>query len=143
MSAKPISNSLSYLIAQTCKSHRAAADKLLAQIGLHAGQEMILCRLWQQNGLTQTELADQLCVQAATVTKMVHRMVKAGLVERRRDPEDQRVSRVYLTERGQKLQKPVQEVWERLERSALGSLEAEEQRKLRHLLGQVHANLNE
>ena len=42
--------------------------------------------------------------------KMIQRMERSGFVERRSDPEDERLSRVYLTERGRALQKPVQGV---------------------------------
>ena len=142
MPNKLISETLGYLLAQTCKAHRGAAVKLLTELGLYAGQETILGRLWQQDGLTQTELTGQLCVQAATVTKMLNRMVKAGLVERRGDPDDQRVSRVYLTERGRDLQQPVQDVWRQLDETAFASMTPEERMLFRRLLMQVQANLN-
>lgn len=142
MAETAISESIGYLIAQTCKSHRSLAEKLLIDVGLHVGQEMILCQLWREDGLTQSELAEQLCVQPATVTKMLNRMMDSGLIERQKDAYDQRISRVYLTEQGHTLQKKVEDVWEQLEQYTIASFSLEEKVLLRRLLMQVRENLN-
>src|SRR5688572_21982118 len=115
MAAKPLSDSLVHLLVQTCKAQRALAEKLWSEIGLHVGQDMLLLQLWPEEGLTQTELAERLYIQPATVTKTLKRMEQTGLIERRGDPEDQRVSRVYLTEQGRALLQPYEEVRDKLE----------------------------
>ena len=73
---------------------------------------------------------------------MLQRMERAGLIERRPDPEDARVSLVYLTERGRALEQPVLEVWKQLEAQTVAGLSATEQALLRRLLMQVSANLS-
>ncbi len=83
MAQEAITESTGYLMAQVCKLHRNKASELLSDIGLYVGQEMFLVHLWQQNGLTLSEMADNLCVRPATITRMLERMEKAGLVERR------------------------------------------------------------
>lgn len=138
---KPIPETISYLLAQVCKAHRGKGQELLSGLDLHLGQEMLLIHLWPKDGLTQSELADELCISPATITKTLDRMSKAGLVERRTDSEDQRVSRVYLTNQGKLLQEPVEEVWHELEAQSLVNLTQEEQILLRRLLLQVHENL--
>jgi DNA-binding MarR family transcriptional regulator len=144
MTEKPISDGIGigYLLVQTCKTHRALAEKLWSGIGLHVGQDMILRHLWNEDGLMQSELAERVCVQAATVTKMLQRMEQARLIERRGDPEDQRVSRVYLTDQGRALCQPYQELWESLEQYTIQGLSMEERVLLRRLLMQVLDNLN-
>ena len=138
---KPITETISYLLAQVCKAHRGKGQELLSDLDLHLGQEMLLLRLWPRDGQTQSELADDLCISPATITKTLDRMSKAGLVERRTDSEDQRVSRVYLTNEGQLLQEPVEGVWHELETQILANLTLEEQILLRRLLLQVYENL--
>ena len=49
-------------------------------------------------GITHSELAHRMRVSPETVTNMLQRMEKTGFVERRPGAEDQRVSRVYLTD---------------------------------------------
>ncbi len=100
MPQKPISDTIGALLVQVCRAHRNKAQQLLSKIDLHPGQEFLLASLWPQDGLTHTEVAENLCVQPATVTRMLDRMETAGLVQRQTDSGDQRVSRVYLTEKG-------------------------------------------
>jgi len=141
MSQKPLPETVSYLLAQICHSHRGYASILLAELGLHVGQEMLLLHLWQEDGLTLSQLAERLAVKPPTVTKMLERMQKAGFVECRKDAQDQRVSRVYLSQLGKDLQTPVERVWDVLEERTLTNLTLEERLLLRRLLLQVHANL--
>ncbi|MFN8453982.1 MAG: MarR family transcriptional regulator [Anaerolineae bacterium] len=141
MTNKPLSDSLVYLMIQTCKAQRALAEKLWCEIGLHVGQDMILRQLWADDGLTQSELAGRLCIQPATTTKMLQRMEQAQLIRRLGDSQDQRVSRVYLTEQGRALLKPYEEVMNRLEQHLTEGLNLEERLLLRRLLMQVRDNL--
>lgn len=114
---------------------------LLETLGLYHGQPRLLHALWDKEGLTHSELAAHLHVQPATVTKMVQRMEKAGFLERRDDPRDHRVSRVYLTEAGYAVQAQVEKVWRTLERETLEGLAPEERVLLHGYLVQVRENL--
>lgn len=143
MAEKPTSDDIGYLLVQTCKAHRALAEKLWSEIGLHVGQDMILRQLWDTEDITQSELAERICIQPATATKMLQRMERSGLIQRRNDPEDQRVSRVYLTDQGRALCQPYQELWDRLEQYSIQGLSLEERVLLRRLLMQVRDNLSQ
>jgi DNA-binding MarR family transcriptional regulator len=141
MTQKAIPETLGFLLAQICRANRSRAQEYLAQIGLHTGQEMFLLRLWRKDGQTQTELADEICVQPATITRMIDRLTKEGLVERRDDAEDRRVSRVYLTPAGHALKLPVENIWHELEQEIFANLTLDEQVLLRRLLLQVYKNI--
>src|SRR4051794_633360 len=91
---RPIGETTGYLLARACKAHRGNVGTVLSEIGLHAGQEMVLSHLWRKDGLTPSELADRLGVEPPTVTNTLSRMEKAGLLERRRHPQDARCTRV-------------------------------------------------
>jgi DNA-binding MarR family transcriptional regulator len=97
--------------------------------------------LWEQEGMTHTELARELRVQPATITKMIQRMEKAGFVLRRHDPDDQRVSRVYLTPAGRAIQDDVKQVWRRLEEEAFAGFAEEETVQLRRFFLRIRDNL--
>jgi DNA-binding MarR family transcriptional regulator len=85
-------------------------------------------------------VAENLCVQPATVTRMLDRLVKTGLVKRSTDAGDQRVSRVYLTEKGQQLLPPIERAWQELEAISFANLTLEERLLLRRILLQVNEN---
>ncbi len=138
---RSIKDSVGYTLAQVCKLHRQRADNLLNTIGLHVGQEMFLTELWRKDGISQTELAEQLSLQPATVTNSLRRMEREDIVERHDDSDDQRVSRVYLTGKGRELEGPVEEKWGQLESEAFAGFSLEERVLLRRLLLQVYQNL--
>jgi DNA-binding MarR family transcriptional regulator len=141
MSDKPIQETMCCLMVQVCKAHRNQAATVLAELGLHTGQEILLMHLWEHDGLIQSELASLMQVEAPTLTKMIHRMEKAGFLERRKDEEDARICRIYLTQAGRSLQEPVTCVWNLLEKRILANLTHEEQFVFRRLLLQVRNNL--
>lgn len=141
MSQPAESEALGHLLVQICRLHHARAHVLLEAIGLYRGQPPVLRALWEQEGLTHTELADRLCITPATITKMLQRMERAGFILRKPDPEDQRISRVYLTEAGRAIQARMQAVLDTLEAETFAGLTQEECLLLRRYLLQVRDNL--
>ena len=133
--------SVDYLLAQICRLHHSRAHTLLEEIGLYRGQPHVLRVLWEEEGCTHSELAARLHVQPATITRMIQRMERAGFVERRSDPEDQRVSRVYLTEAGRAVQEDVQQIWHTLEEETFAGLSPGERVLLRRFFVQLRENL--
>lgn len=129
------------LLGQVCRLEYARSHELLEELGLYRGQHRILRALWQQDGLTQTELSEQSHVRPATMSTTIQRMEAAGLVERRRDAEDQRISRVYLTRKGRVLQEDVEQVWSRMEEELFVDFTPEERMLLRRLFLQMRENL--
>jgi MarR family transcriptional regulator, organic hydroperoxide resistance regulator len=140
-SKRHIGETTGYLLARVCKAHRGSVGDALAEVGLHVGQEMVLLHLWQRDGLTPSELAGALGVEPPTVTNMLSRMERAGLLERCRDPRDARCTRVHLTEKGRELRDPVERRWEAVEERAFAGITAEEEALLRDLLVRLHNNL--
>lgn len=137
-----LTETVSFALSYVCKAHRNAMDRMIADLGLYAGQEVILKHLWQDNGQTQTQLAEKARVQPATMSKVLSRMQEAGLVERRTDAEDSRVTRVYLTARSEALQTAMKQVWAEMEAQITRNMTPEECALLRRLLLQVQENLN-
>jgi DNA-binding MarR family transcriptional regulator len=68
-------------------------------------QWIVLVRLWEQDGRTQTELGESTFRDRPTMSRILDSMERRGLVERRRDPESARAWRVHLTARAKGLRK--------------------------------------
>src|SRR5215208_4830004 len=133
----PIREYTSFVLAKVCKAHRAYVNTLLAEHGLHVGQEMVLLELWQEDGLRARELAVRLGVEPPTVTKMLRRLEGCGLVERSQDPADARSFRIHLTQKGRALEEPVARCWTQAEETELAGMSAGERRAFRKLLIRV------
>lgn len=139
----PDENSFSQLLISICRAHRAAVEDVLHPLGLYAGQEVLLIHLWNEEGVAQSQLVDNMCVEPPTISKMLQRLETAGLVERRQDTQDMRVSRVFLTPAGRALRLPVLNAWAEVEGKTLRGFNQTEQVLLRRLLLQMYTNLTE
>lgn len=129
------------LLRQISRLEHARSHELLEELGLYRGQHRILQTLWDENGLTHTELAQRAHVKPATISTTIQRMETAGLVERKQDLEDQRVSRVFLTETGRELQEDVERATKNIESEVFAEFTPEEQMLLRRLFLQMRENL--
>ncbi|MEY8799113.1 MarR family winged helix-turn-helix transcriptional regulator [Leisingera sp. XS_AS12] len=77
---------------------------VLAEFGLTYPQYLVLLALWERDGQTVGELGKVLFLETNTLTPLLKRMEVAGLVQRRRSPQDERRVAVTLTEKGKRLE---------------------------------------
>lgn len=129
------------LLAQISQSYRHLSDSLMEQIGMHRAPATMLCRLFLADGLTQSELAEQLVVQGASITQLLQRMEEAGWVVRQRDTEDNRLVRVYLTEQGREKKRSINEQFIKLQETIFAGIGPRERIFLRQLLVQIQQNM--
>lgn len=134
-------DSLYSLFLQVIRSHFHRTHEVLDNIGLYPGQPQLLMILSKQDGQSQKDLASKLNIKPATITVMVNRMEKAEFVERRPDPNDQRVSRVFLTEKGKAVCLEVKNLMKTMESECFRHFSIEEKIVLRRLLLQIRDNL--
>jgi MarR family transcriptional regulator, transcriptional regulator for hemolysin len=88
----------------TARSWRQAVDRRLKNLGVSQASWMTIAIAAQaRSPLSQSELADQLAVEGATMVAMIDRLVKAGLVVRELSTTDRRVKRVVVTAEGYRL----------------------------------------
>jgi DNA-binding MarR family transcriptional regulator len=80
-----------------------AYGPLLEPLGLTYPQYLVLLALWEEDGLSVKHLGERLGLDSATLTPLLKRLEQQDVVERRRDEQDQRVVRIYLTDAGRAL----------------------------------------
>lgn len=134
-------DSLYFLFLEIQRLHYYRTHVLLDEIGVYHGQPPMLFILSKRDGLSQKELSDVLNVKASTITVMLKRMEKAKLVIRRQDSQDQRISRVYITEEGLKLCKKASDVMNKIDGECFGNFTTEEMVILRRLFLQMKENI--
>lgn len=134
-------DSLYYLFLEINRLHYYRTHVLLDKIGVYHGQPPMLFILSNKDGLSQKELADILGIKPSTITVMLKRMEKGNLVVRKQDSEDQRISRVYITDEGLKLCKQAREVMNQIEEECFGNFTTEEAIILRRLFLQMKDNI--
>jgi len=126
------------LHGKTSKALRALADAGMRRHGLHLGQNHLLAVLWDTDGATPGEIAAALHVTTPTVVKMATRMSTAGLLTRRRDERDNRLVRLWLTDAGRALQRPVEAERAAMEQRVTADLTEQEREHLLSALDKIH-----
>ena len=102
---------------QLCFPLYAAARRMvnsytpyLKPLGLTYTQYIVFLCLWEYGETTMGDLCSRLYLDNGTLTPMIKRMEQDGYLNRTRSPEDERVVKIRLTDRGWKLREQVQEI---------------------------------
>lgn len=110
-------------------------------VGLTAPQSRILSILERSGGLTQTELAEEAEMEKAPLGRLLDRMEELNLIERRADPKDRRVRRVYQSDGVDKLEVPVWLAARRMLEISLADFSEEDVAVMVNLLRRMKKNL--
>lgn len=129
-------------LLKVAKLYRGTQAQLLAEIGLHPGQDVLLWALGQEpDGLLVNELADCLSVESPTVTRTLARLETGGWFTRQTVPGDRRAVRIQLTAQGRRVLKQIEATWQTLADNATAGLDRADRERLVSLLKHVQANL--
>ncbi|HOQ38826.1 MAG TPA: MarR family transcriptional regulator [Fervidobacterium sp.] len=109
---------------------------------LHPGQIPILFLLEHKPGASQREIAISINVEPGTIAVMLKRMERKGLIYRRIDEKDRRISRVYLTDKAQAILSQIKEFTKETEEIILSELSDIEKSSLMSLLSKVKNHLS-
>src|ERR1700740_3862841 len=92
----PVDMNLLFTLGEVQRLVRAYADKAAARDGITRAQWAVLAKVERNEGLKQTELAEQMEMQPITLTRLIDRLCDNGWIERRSDDSDRRVNQLYL-----------------------------------------------
>jgi DNA-binding MarR family transcriptional regulator len=136
----PLSSDVFRAFMRNLNLHRHLMMRLLAAKDAPHGQAICLRVLVENDGASQADIADRLHLARPTVTTMLQRMQKAGLIERRVDETDQRVTRVYMTAEGRAIEHDLRDVFVEYVTTTIDPMTEEERRDLARLLGVLADN---
>ena len=80
----------------------------LAPYGITPAQYGVLNCLWKHQTLTPKQLGELLKIEASSISSVLDRMQKSGLIERNINPDNRRVVHVSLTPKGSELQPAIE-----------------------------------
>ena len=130
------------ILADVSRLMRRAFDQRAREIGVTRPQWTVLTTLRRHEGTNQGGLADILDVEPITLCRILDRLQDADLIERRRDPADRRVWRLFLTPKAQELLEELRPLGEEVMNLALDGIHQEEREGLRNTLDQIRQNLS-
>lgn len=135
-------DSFGYLTNYLARLFSRALDARLNAHGVAVGQFGILLLLWEQDGLTQSELGKRAAVEQSTVANTLARMERDGLIRRQSAPQDRRSAFIYLTRRARELETPLTLAALAVLDQAAQGLTADEKQSLLNGLRRMIANLS-
>ncbi len=101
---------------------------------------VILNYLWTKDGWIQTELARMSGKDNASMTRMLDGMQKKGLIERKADENDRRAQRIFLTEKGRSLEKPLKKIAGENVSKGLKNISSKDVQELKKILEAINEN---
>jgi DNA-binding MarR family transcriptional regulator len=113
----------------------------LKENGLSIAMWRVLAALSNNGGQRQVDLADMTAIDASTLSRLVSRMVRLGLVTRSRSEKSSREVVVALSPKGRALVQRLIPIAKRLEQTASAGLPARDIAVLKRLLAQIYDNL--
>jgi DNA-binding MarR family transcriptional regulator len=99
-----------FALAAASRSVIALYRPVLEPMGLTHPQYLVMLSLWEKSPRRVRDIADQLRLDSATLSPLLKRLEAAKLIERRRDPADERALSLTLTEAGAALRSQAEAV---------------------------------
>jgi DNA-binding MarR family transcriptional regulator len=130
-----------WLTADVARLMRTVFDRRVKELGLTRAQSLALRRLKRRPGASQSELADMMEIEKAPAGKIVDRLEERGWIERRTDPVDRRINRIFLTDRGERVHAVIWPIAQATVNDALVDLSEAEASQLMDLLTRVKSRL--
>lgn len=135
------SNSLAFNIHEVARLFRRRFEEEAQLHGVTLPQWRALAEIYRSEGITQVALASCVDSDPMTLSGVLDRLEKRGLIERFPDPRDSRAKAARITDEGLKIVEAAREVGLRIQARAVEGVGAAEQQALLALLQRVRNNL--
>ncbi|MGB0134051.1 MarR family winged helix-turn-helix transcriptional regulator [Dokdonella sp.] len=134
--------SFAYTLHDVTCLFRKHFDRRAIRYALTRAQWRALKAIRRREGMSQTELAEFLEMEAIAVGRVIDRLAAAGFVERRADPNDRRCWRLHLTSRAHAVTDDMEVLASELRREALAGVSTADFEAFERVLGKIRSNLS-
>ena len=115
----------------------------LKEADIGASEYPILLLLYRKDGVTQDEISQNLLLDKSAVTRAVQSLVNKGLAERKKDTEDHRCNRIFLTDKADAYRNLIESVRVSWNETLLEHMSQEEKEIFSRLLLTAAENVKE
>lgn len=134
---------LGKLFSDVSRRHGCIIHNAVSKLGVGRGMPPMLAYIRDHDGCKQAELSKLGHVSPATVTVMLQSLEKNGCITRRPDTNDQRCSRIYITQKGIDIAREGKETIMRLDEEFFSCLSAEEKEALYNILQKLAGEIED
>ena len=133
--------SLGYRIKFLAQIASRRFQEKLEPFGLTPFHWVVLCCLWEEDGLPTSTICGKLQQVGGTLTGVLDRMEERNLIRRERDVRDRRIWRIWLAEEGNRLREVLPPVVQDLREQAFAGISEKDRQYLSEMLDQLIANM--
>lgn len=133
--------SLGYRIKLLSQLMARKFQERLDPYGLTPFHWIVLCCLWEEDGLPTSGIGEKLQQVGGTLTGAIDRMEERGLIRRERDCRDRRIWRIWLTDVGKQLQEVLPPIASDLREQAMQGMSVPDRERISELIDLAIANL--
>lgn len=130
-----------FLIHDAARMRRTVIDEVFKPLRVTRSQAWALAFLSRRDGLTQSDLADDMSLGKVTLSGLIDRLEDVGMVERRPDPSDRRIKRIFITKEGRRVIKEMRQLTLECNDKMLEGLDAQEVFNTVETLRKLNRNL--
>lgn len=113
----------------------------LEPLGLTPFHWVVLCCLWEEDGLPTSSIGEKLQQVGGTLTGVLDRMEERGLIRRERDCRDRRIWRIWLTDAGKELESVLPPIAVEIREQAMRGISYADRERFCNILKQAINNL--
>ncbi|MGD2269038.1 MAG: MarR family transcriptional regulator [Desulfobacterales bacterium] len=128
-----------FLLAKAYQKAHGSLKKLLTPYGLTPIQHLILAALWEEDSQSARDIGKKLVLDAATLSGVLDRLAAGGWIVKEADPNDKRVLRIHLTQKGRDHRSGLIQERDQANQELLAGLTVEERILLKRLLRDIKA----
>ncbi|WP_346939003.1 MarR family transcriptional regulator [uncultured Clostridium sp.] len=129
----------------TNKSAKKLADEFnrrLQEHGTTRVQWIALFYIGKAGEISQKELSDYMDIKESSMVRLIDRMEKEELVERRKDSEDRRISKIILTDRGKFLKEELMPIGQEFQNDVVKGISKENLEVFKEVLQRMTYNIS-
>jgi DNA-binding MarR family transcriptional regulator len=134
-------DSMGYLVRRTYRAFTRALEKRLKEHDVSLSMWFFLRLLWETDGKTQKELADELSLTQSSTVSAMDNLERRGLINRIRSVDDRRKINIYLTDAGRDLKRKLAHYALEVNQVALSDFDDAEVECLRSMLLKINRAL--
>lgn len=141
MPRENLERNFGFILNDVARLLRKVYDRRVRSLGLTRSQWWVVTHLYRSEGVTQSELADILEVERASLGRLLDRLEAKGWVRREADAKDRRAKRVYLTAQVEEPMRTMRSIAAGVRGDALSGLSPAQQERFVDTLLRIKGNL--
>ena len=141
MERENVERNFGFLMHDIARLLRTNYDRRVKRFGLTRSQWWVITNLYRNDGLTQSELAETLDIERASLGRLLDRLEANGWVRREPCNRDRRAKRVLLSSEVDPVMREMRRIAAGLRRDAMSGFTRDEQEAFVDVLLAIKANL--